>query len=154
MWLQWVWDGLLSGATKVVGLWWLVPLFVVIQLLKDSGWLDKLSDHMRPLLKPLRLPGEAGLPVVAGLAVGITYGAGIFFQVADEGKLTRDELTTAFIFLGICHAVIEETILFTALGINGLLLLFVRLVVATLFGYAASRWLLPTAPKTAAASAR
>jgi spore maturation protein SpmB len=141
MWLQWLWEGFVSGVEKVTTLWWLVPLFVVIQVLKDSGWLAKLSGWMRPVLAPLRLPGDAALPVAAGLAVGLTYGSGIILQTAEEGRLTRNELTVTCVFVGVCHAVIEETILFSAVGANGLLLLAIRVAAGLLFGYGAS-WLL------------
>lgn len=35
VYLTWIWDGVASGILKVVALWWLVPLFVLIQWLKD-----------------------------------------------------------------------------------------------------------------------
>lgn len=143
MLLIWAWEGFLSGIDKIVALWWLVPLFIGIQLLKDSGWLARVSGKLKPALTPFRLPGDAGLPVAAGLAVGLTYGAGVILQTAEEGKLNRQELTVSCVFLGICHAVVEETILFTALGTNGLLLVGIRFVAGLLFAYLASRLLTP-----------
>ncbi len=145
MLLQWAWEGFLSGFMKVLALWWLVPLFIAIQFLKDSGWLGQLSKWMRPLLRPLRLPDEAGLPMVAGLAVGLTYGAGVLIQTAEEGKLSKDQLTVMCVFLGICHAVVEETILFTAVGSNGVLLIAIRFVTAAIFGFGVSRFTLGAA---------
>lgn len=141
MWLTWAWEGFVSGVLKVLNLWWLILLFIAIQLLKDSGWLGRASKLMAPLLRPLRLPDEAGLPIVAGLSVGLTYGAGIIIQVAEEGQLTRDELTLTCVFLGICHAIIEETVLVSAAGANGLLLLAVRFGAAALFAVGLSRYL-------------
>jgi len=143
VWLQWVWEGFIDGILKVADLWWLIFVFIGIQLLKDSGWLDRVSRRMYPLLAPLRLPADAALPVVAALGVGVTFGAGIIIQVGQEGRLTRNQLTTACVLVGICHAVFEETILLTAAGTNGLLLLGVRAVMGILFGYVASRILLP-----------
>lgn len=140
VYLTWIWDGVASGILKVVALWWLVPLFVLIQWLKDSGWLARGSRWMAPILRPLRLPDEAGLPILAGLVVGLTYGAGVLLQTAEEGNLTRDQLTVMCVFLGICHALIEETILFTAAGSNGLFLVAVRFVVAALFAYGVAYW--------------
>jgi hypothetical protein len=137
--LSWIWEGFVSGVMKVAGLWWLVLLFIAIQLLKDSGWLAKASRWMSPLLRPLRLPDEAGLPMIAGLAIGLTYGAGVILQTAEEGSLNREQLTVMCVFLGICHAVFEETILFTAAGSNGLLLVAIRFVTAVAFGYGLAR---------------
>lgn len=151
IWLTWIWEGLAAGVMKVAALWWLVLLFVAIQILKDSGWLGKASRWMAPLLRPLRLPDSAGLPMVAGLVIGLTYGAGVLIQSAEEGNLSRDELTVLCIFLGICHAVIEETILFSAAGANGLLLLAVRFGSAAVCGLIAARLMLPKPTATATA---
>jgi len=142
VWMEWIWTGFLDGVMKVVSLWWVIPLFVGIQLMKDRGWLDKVSHWLRPVLAPLRLPGDAGLPVAAGLAVGLTYGAGVIIQAAEEGKLKRDELTVTCIFVGISHALIEETLLFSTAGTSGLLLLVIRVLTALVFGLIASRLLL------------
>ncbi|WP_158507017.1 nucleoside recognition domain-containing protein [Symbiobacterium thermophilum] len=145
MWLWWLWEGLLTGVRQVAGLWWLILLFIGIQILKDAGWLGRASRYMAPVLRPLRLPGEAGVPMAAGLGIGLTYGAGVLIQTAREGRLTRDELTVMCVFLGICHAIFEETVLFAAAGANGLLLLAIRLAAAALFGWLAARaWLRPT----------
>lgn len=146
MWLQWIWEGFVDGVLKVVHLWWLILLFIGLQFLKESGWLDRVSRRTAPLLKPLRLPGGAALPIVAATAVGVTYGAGIIIQVGEEGTLTRNQLTTACVLVGICHAVFEETILLTAAGANGLLLLAIRAAMGILFAFAASRILLPPVP--------
>lgn len=143
--LQWMWEGFLAGAMKIADLWWLVLLFIAIQILKDAGWLARVSRWMRPILVPLRLPDEAGLPVVAGIAVGLTYGSGVILQTGEEGKMTRAELTVTCVFLGICHAVIEETILFSAAGASGVLLVVVRAVAGLVFAFGASRVLLKKA---------
>lgn len=149
MWLQWMWDGFISGIMKVIELWWLVLLFAAIQVVKDSGWLDWVSRKLRPLLSPLRLPDEAGVPVVAGLAVGMTYGAGVILQTAEEGKLNRNQLTVSCVFLGVCHAVFEETVLFSSAGTSGILLISIRFVSALVIGLIAARMLLPAAPAKA-----
>jgi len=146
MWLTWLWEGLLSGLTQVARLWWLILLFIGIQILKDTGWLARASRYMAPVLRPLRLPADAGLPIAAGLGIGLTYGAGILIQTAREGRLSRDELTVMCIFLGICHAIFEETVLFAAAGANGLLLLAIRAGTAAAAGWLAARvWLRPAA---------
>ena len=141
MWLTWLWEGLISGLLEVARLWWLILLFIGIQFLKDGGWLTLGSRYMAPVLRPLRLPGEAGLPIAAGLGIGLTYGAGILdSDGAGRGRRwSRDELTVMCIFLGICHAIFEETVLFAAVGANGLLLLAIRIATAAVAGWLAAR---------------
>jgi hypothetical protein len=150
IWWIWIWEGFLAGAHKVLTLWWLIPFFVVFQLLTDSGWLARLSRLMNPVLRPLRLPGEAAVPMVGTVVVGLTYGSGMLIQAAKEGKLSRNELTVICVTSGICHAVIEETVLFAAAGTSGTLVLAIRVAMGLLFGYGASYMLLRK--KTAPAS--
>lgn len=138
----WVWDGFVAGVMKIVGLWWLLPLFIALQILKDGGWLEKVSRLMGFVLRPLRLPGDAGLPMIAGLTVGLTYGSGIILQVGEEGKLTRNELTVACVALGCCHALVEETLLMTAAGASGVILIASRALTGLVCGLVASRILL------------
>ncbi|MEW8979493.1 MAG: nucleoside recognition domain-containing protein [Symbiobacterium sp.] len=143
VWLTWIWEGLVAGVLGVVKLWWLLLLFVAIQLLKDSGWLPRVARHAVPALRPLRLPADAAVPMVAGLGIGLTYGAGVLLQTAREGRLSRNELTVMCVFLGVCHAIVEETVLFTAVGASGLLLLAVRFSAACVAGWLAARAWLP-----------
>jgi Fe2+ transport system protein B len=138
----WVWDGFVAGVQRIVSLWWLLPLFIAIQILKDSGYLERVSRWMGWLLRPLRLPGDAGLPMIAGLSVGLTYGSGIILQAREEGKLTRDELTVACVALGCCHALVEETLLMTAAGASGVILVAARALTGLACGLIASRALL------------
>jgi Fe2+ transport system protein B len=140
MWWQWVWEGFVSGVSKLLSLWWVVGLFIVLQVVKDAGLFAKLAKPAYPLLRFLRLSDDAAVPLVAGLGAGITYGSGILIQAAEEGDFTREQLTVMCVFLGICHAIFEETALFYGAGLNGLLLLTIRFGTAFLFGGLATWW--------------
>ncbi|HHV18840.1 MAG TPA: nucleoside recognition protein, partial [Thermoanaerobacterales bacterium] len=70
-----------------------------------------------------------------------SYGAGVIIQSAKEDKLTRRDLYLLTYFLVAAHAVFEDTAIFMAFGVNGLLLLVTRLAVATVFTFLASRWI-------------
>jgi hypothetical protein len=138
--VTWIWEGFLSGLSKMLSLWWVLFLLIALQILKDSGWLMKLNRLAKPLLRYLRLPDAAGFPVVAAIGLGITYGSGLIIQAADEGEFTQAQMTVMVIFVGICHAIFEETALFYGAGANGLLLLGVRFGSAFVFGGLATLW--------------
>jgi hypothetical protein len=138
--LTWIWEGLLSGLNKMLALWWVPLLLIGLQILKDSGWLLKLNRLTKPLLRFLRLPDEAGVPVVAAIGLGVTYGSGLIIQAAEEGEFTQAQMTVMVIFVGICHAVFEETALFYGAGANALLLLAIRFGAAFVFGGLATLW--------------
>ncbi len=119
----------------------IVPVMIFLEMLKETGVLEFLNRRMSPYTRLLGLPGSAVPALSAGLVFGLTFGSGIVIQTAREGRLTRAELTLLCLFLSICHAVIEETVIFLAIGADGLLILAVRLVVAVLLTASLARLL-------------
>lgn len=113
----------------------IIPLLVAIECLKDMGWLEKISSRFQGVTRFLRLPGEAALGLIVGLFVGLLFGSGVIMQITEEVKMTRTQINILFTFIGICHAVIEETILFTAIGANGAIVLLGRVLSSLLFGF-------------------
>ncbi|HAA09896.1 MAG: nucleoside recognition domain-containing protein [Syntrophomonadaceae bacterium] len=107
-----------------------IPLMVFIEIIKDLNWLRLLTAAMAPLTSWMKLKKEAGLPLVAGLVFGISYGAGIIIQAAREGTLDYRDIYMINLFLVICHSVFEDTILFAAIGAAWLPVLVFRLLLA------------------------
>lgn len=118
-----------------------IPIMIGLEILKDIGILDKLIQLFSPLVKIYGMKKEAGFPLVIGIVIGLSYGAGIIFQAAEEDKLSRRDLYLLTYFLVAAHAVFEDTAVFMALGVNGILLFVVRVTVAAFFTYLASRWI-------------
>lgn len=108
------------------------PLMVINQILKDLKWLDVFSRILAPFTKVLGMKPNASMTLVAGLTIGLAYGAGIMIQAVKEDNVSKRDITLAFIFLVACHAVVEDTLIFVPLGIPVLPLLIIRLAVALL----------------------
>ncbi|MFJ7858115.1 nucleoside recognition domain-containing protein [Peribacillus sp. NPDC097206] len=107
-----------------------MPLMVVVQIMKDLKWLEAFSKALAPFMKILGMQPNTSMPFVAGLTLGLAYGAGVMIQAAKEDNVSKKDMTLAFIFLVACHAVIEDTLIFIPLGIPVLPLLLIRLVTA------------------------
>lgn len=107
-----------------------IPLMIVVQYLKEKNYLQKFSEKLAPFTKVIGVKPNASLTLVAGLLIGLAYGAGIMIQAVEEDGVSRKDATLAFIFLVACHAVIEDTLLFVPLGIPVLPLLLIRVVTA------------------------
>ncbi|MBB6445105.1 nucleoside recognition domain-containing protein [Bacillus benzoevorans] len=107
-----------------------IPLMLGIQFLKEKGWIDLFAGWMEPVTRFLGVSKNTATTLAAGLTFGLAYGAGVMIQAAKEEGVTKKDLTIAFIFLSTCHAVIEDTLVFTLLGIPVYYLLFIRLTVA------------------------
>jgi hypothetical protein len=100
------------------------------------GWMGKISEKLGGITKLLRLPGEASIGLIVGFLVGLLFGSGVIMQINEEIRMTRYQLNVFFVLIGICHAIIEETILFTAIGANGAVVLLGRFISAVVFTFA------------------
>lgn len=107
-----------------------IPLMVIIQLLKDRNYLQLFSDKLAPFTKIIGVQPNASMTLVAGLVIGLAYGAGVMIQAVQEDGVSKKDATLAFIFLVACHAVVEDTLIFIPLGIPILPLFLIRLITA------------------------
>lgn len=130
-WLQIILLGLQKASFGVLQLALIViPLMIGVQFLKDRQYLQKFSERLAPFTKVIGVPPNASLTLVAGLVIGLAYGAGVMIQAVQEDGVSKKDATLAFIFLVACHAVIEDTLLFVPLGIPVWPLLLIRIITA------------------------
>lgn len=132
-WLEIIWQGL---ETAVIGIFQLalivIPLMVFMQYLREKGWLDRFSGWVGPFTKILGMERNTSMTLVAGLTIGLAYGAGLMIQAVEEDGVSKKDMYLAIIFLVSCHAVVEDTLVFIPLGIPVWPLLAIRLLTAIL----------------------
>jgi hypothetical protein len=107
-----------------------IPLMIIMQFLREKGWLTKLSNLLAPFMKFLGMDKSASMTMVAGLTIGLAYGAGLMIQAVKEDGVSKKDMYLALIFLVSCHAVVEDTLVFIPLGIPVWPLLVIRLSTA------------------------
>ena len=107
-----------------------IPLMVIIQFLKERNYLQKLSNVIAPFTKIIGVQPNASLTLVAGLVMGLAFGAGVMIQAVREDGVSKKDATLAFIFLIACHAIVEDTLIFIPLGIPILPLFLIRILTA------------------------
>lgn len=107
-----------------------IPLMVGMQYLKEKNWLDRFSKWLAPFTKVLGVERNASFTLVAGLVIGLAYGAGLMIQAVEEDGVSKKDMYLSLIFLVSCHAVVEDTLIFIPLGIPVWPLLLIRLVTA------------------------
>lgn len=108
----------------------LIPLMIVIEWAQTRGWVEKLAQRASRFLKWFGVTPGAALPILAGTAFGITYGAGVLLAETEAGKTNPREVAVTALYLCTSHAVIEDTLLFVAVGANGWIALGTRFVAA------------------------
>jgi Fe2+ transport system protein B len=125
----------------------IIPLMTVLALLTDARLLDRGVDFVQPVMRRLNLSGRVAFPLLAGLFLGIVFGSGVIISIANDGTLTKRDLIIVLVFLGICHSVIEDTLVFAALGANWWVLISSRFILAAIAAFAVS-FVLPAMPGT------
>ncbi|MDF2557593.1 MAG: hypothetical protein K0R71_1421 [Bacillales bacterium] len=128
---------------SLTGIWQMakivMPLMVAIQLLREYGWLDKLSSVLAPAMRFLGLKENTAMTLAAGLMIGLAYGAGVMMQAVEVDGVNKKDISVIVLILVSCHAVIEDTLLFVPVGIPILSLFLIRVCVAIIIALTASR---------------
>ncbi|MFC7321923.1 nucleoside recognition domain-containing protein [Halobacillus campisalis] len=132
-WAEIILQGLQTAAMGIVQLALIViPLMIVMQYLREKGWLERFSDWLAPATKFLGMERNTSMTLAAGLTIGLAYGAGLMIQAVEEDGVSKKDMFLAMIFLVSCHAVVEDTLIFIPLGIPIWPLLIIRLTTAIL----------------------
>jgi hypothetical protein len=108
----------------------LVGIFILLELGKRYGVLEKTLRVIGRVTRFIGLKPESGMPWLAGNVFGIVFGAGVVIETAREGRLDAKQVTLVATFLALCHGLFEDTAIFLVLGANIFWILVPRIVLA------------------------
>ena len=108
----------------------LVGIFIILELGRRYGLLEKTLRAIGAVTKFIGLKPESGMPWLAGNVFGIVFGAGVVIETAREGQLDSKQITLVATFLALCHGLFEDTAIFLVLGANMFWILVPRIVLA------------------------
>ena len=110
----------------------ILPLTISYEFLKER----KLLSQGRPFsFLGFSRPGL--VPLITGIIIGLTYGAGVIMHSIKEYDIRPREAFLILLFLSVCHALIEDTLIFVVIGANGLIIVAARLLLAFILTYVA-----------------
>ena len=116
----------------------LVLMMTLVELLHHRGTILRLSGKAAPLLARLGFSRDAGIPLISGTLLGLTYGSGAIIGTSN-GALTRKDLYLLGVFFTFCHGMIEDPLIFVPAGANWFILVGTRLALTVLGTMTASR---------------
>ncbi len=119
----------------------IVPLMVAYEFLENSKTFKKILDGLHFLLKPLGFSKQASISMLAGIFLGVTYGSGVLLAQSEKKVLSEMDAVLTAVYLSMCHAVIEDTLVFVAIGGNGFYILGTRIFIATVITFIFYRYL-------------
>lgn len=121
----------------------IIPVMVILQIGRELNVLDRVTVFVAPVLRLFGLSRRAAFPLLVGVIFGIAYGAGVIIEAARSGEISWRDLFLVNLFLSACHAVIEDTALFIAIGADPWIILGGRFLLAVVLTCLVSRmgWL-------------
>jgi hypothetical protein len=120
-----------------------IPLMILIQILQDIDFLNRFTKWMRFFVKPLGIDPRGSITITSVLLIGLMFAAGLIIQQVKEKKFEKRDLIIIMIFLAICHAIVEDTVIFVPLNTYLFPLLLIRFSAAMVFSLLTAWILLP-----------
>jgi len=108
----------------------IVSLLVVMEILKNSGFMRYIVALFAPLLAIMGLDRKLAFLWITAVFFGLAYGGSIIMAASRAGHLSREDLETLHLSIGINHSLIEDTLLLVALGLSAFWLYVPRLLMA------------------------
>lgn len=139
--------GLFGLALKIFVI--VMPLLMFLEWARTQAWFARFIKASGAMFNPIGLRSESLFALMTGILFGISYGAGVLIPQAQSGALSRKQVFLIALFLCLCHAIIEDTLLFALLGANAWIIIVTRFVAAMIFVYAFSRSAWPVGRETA-----
>ena len=127
LFMQWLSSSLVLIVTIVL----IVTALMMLQrVLEEFGWMHRIAHLLSPLMRLFGLPSGCSLLWLTGNVVGMAYGAAIMIDEVEQGRLTRHEANLVNHHLGVSHSLLEDTMLFVAMGISFWWIFLTRLALA------------------------
>jgi len=91
-------------------------IVVCMRILRAFGVLSLFERLLGPVLPVFGMSRQAAPLTVVGMVMGLSYGGALIIREACSGKLDRREIFYSMALMGICHSLVEDTLLMMALG--------------------------------------
>ncbi len=108
----------------------ILPLTISYEFLKH-----KQSQIEKIRFSILGITHNGLVPLITGIIIGLTYGAGIIIYSIRTSNINKREAFLILLFLSVCHAMIEDTLIFVVIGANGFVLIGFRFAFAIILTY-------------------
>jgi len=109
----------------LIGTGWLVlkitmiitSLMMLQNVLKDFNILAFLSKLLAPLMKALGLSADCSFLWIVAQTIGLTYGSAVMIEEVKQKNITLENANLLNYHIAINHSLLEDTLLFVAIGV-------------------------------------
>jgi len=108
-------------------------LMLLLRILKKVGIIDLITRALNPFLKFLGIGKEVSTIALVGLTLGVVYGGALIIdEVKSNPAIPKKDIFYAMVLMGLCHSIIEDTILMMSLGATFSGIFIIRLLLSIL----------------------
>lgn len=111
--LQWCLDQVQNQGLIVVVIFLIV---VGMRVFRAIGFLRLLEQALAPVLPYFGMSQYAAPITVVGMIMGIGYGGALIIRETSSGKLGKSEVFNSMALMGLCHGLVEDTLIMAAIG--------------------------------------
>lgn len=110
-------------------------LIILLKVLKLIGVIDWISKILEPILKIIGIKKSVIPLSLIGLTLGVAYGGALIIDESKKPEVTNRDILYSLTLMGLCHSMIEDTLLMYSLGGDVSGILFARILFAFLFTF-------------------
>lgn len=115
-------------------------LNVLQNILREFGVIELLTRPLRPLMKIFGLPESTSFLWIVANCVGLAYGGALLIREIEKGEVARADARLLHSHIAISHSLLEDTLLFAAIGVGAFWLFVPRLILATVVVWGQRGW--------------
>lgn len=127
-----------------------MPLIMFLEWARTQDWFARFINSTNRVFSPIGFRPQSLFPLLIGVLFGISYGAGVLIPQSRSGEMGSKQVFLVAAYLSLCHAIVEDTLLFVALGASAWIILVTRFAAAMLIVFLLSRLSWPSDSQPAA----
>ncbi len=108
----------------------IIPMMIAIQIMTEYRLFEKLSGRTKFITDFLGVSKDTLIAMLIGIFAGISYGAGAILDAKERYDLSKQDIFLVMCFLVPFHGIIEISLIFWVIGVNPIVTLLTRFVVA------------------------
>lgn len=130
-----------ESSLQLVFLTWLktsarlsVMIFMIIFMLLTTqrvldrlGIMKRMTKSLTPLMRVFGLPDNAAYLWIVGNVLGISYGSAAMLELEERGQISKEEANEVNYHLIMNHSMLEDTLVYVAIGISAFWILSIRI---------------------------
>ncbi len=105
-------------------------LFILQNILKEFKIIDLISKPFAPVVKIMGLSPDSSFLWFIGQIIGLTYGSAVMIEEVKAGEIKPADADLLNYHIAINHSLLEDTLLFVAIGVPVVWITFPRIFMA------------------------